>query len=341
VIFWGEESQMRPFHEQFCGTTPARRAHGARFGFTLVELSCDRLRIVSKCNLRAFTLVELLVVIAIIGVLVALLLPAVQAAREAARRSTCANNMKQIGLAIAQYQLAKTVYPPSNTDDVFGFGANPSERNHSWASVIMPYVEQSALKDEINFTISSMDPVNHPAAGTIVPIYRCPSYTGPSMTEDVHYAAGKYAIGNYVSIGASDVDHVYAVSMKPEGVIFPVSEIKPKEVTDGLSKTMFIAESREEKLRVWIDGRTGAFTAVPYDVNNFYSSHQRASLNYTPYYNDGTDVKCAYGPSSMHPGGAHHLYGDGSVHFLLDTISKANYVALCTRAKGEVVDHVD
>jgi prepilin-type N-terminal cleavage/methylation domain-containing protein len=307
-------------------------------GSQVVE--CQILRCAQNDRHRAgaFTLVELLVVIAIIGVLVALLLPAVQQAREAARRSSCQNNLKQIGLAIAQYQLSKSVYPSSNTDDVFNWDDGLSERNHSWASVIMPYIEESSLKDKINFKISSMDPANQPAAGTIVSVYRCPSYTGPALTEDTHYPAGKYAIGNYVSIGASDVDHVYAVSQKPEGVIFPVSKIKPKEVTDGLSNTMFIAESREEKLRVWIDGRTGAYTALAYG-NGFPIFAQPIALNYTPYY--VAEVKCAYGPSSMHPGGAHHLFGDGSVHFLLDTISKKTYVGLCTRAGGEILDNVD
>src|SRR5262245_39720983 len=102
---------------------------------------------------RAFTLVELLVVIAIIGLLVAMLLPAVQSSREAARRSSCSNNMKQIGLAIAGYQLTKTVYPPSNTDEQFEWGGTGRLPNHSWASLIMPYVENSPLHDAINFKI--------------------------------------------------------------------------------------------------------------------------------------------------------------------------------------------
>src|SRR5207253_1844655 len=104
-------------------------------------------------------------------------------------------------------------------------------------------------------------------------------------------------------------------------------------VTDGLSKTIFIAESREERMRVWIDGRTAANTALPYDPDSGVTG--AVSLNYTPYYNDG-DVTCDYGPSSMHVGGAYHLFGGGSVHFLVDGISPATYVGLCTRAGGEI-----
>jgi len=289
---------------------------------------------------RAFTLVELLVVIAIVGMLMALLLPAVQSAREASRRTSCANNMKQIGLAIAQYQLSKTVYPASCTNDVFIWDDGRSELNHSWASLIMPYVEESALKDKIKITVSAMASVNEVAAATVVPIYRCPSYTGPSLTTDPHYPPGKYAIGNYVAMGATDVDHVYAAMFKPEGVIFPVSKIKPKEVTDGLSKTIFIAESRDERFRVWIDGRTGAYTALPGPPTNFTLPSAPIALNFTPYYDDG-DIECLYGPSSTHPGGAHHLLGDGSVHFLVNSINRAPYVGLCTRAGGETIDYVD
>ncbi|HEY2881112.1 MAG TPA: DUF1559 domain-containing protein, partial [Pirellulales bacterium] len=119
------------------------------------------------------------------------------------------------------------------------------------------------------------------------------------------------------------------------------SKIRPADVTDGLSKTIFIAESREEKMRVWIDGRVAANTALRYTGDDADSSVQPAvSLNYTPYYNDG-EFFAAYGPSSTHPGGAYHLLGDGSVHFLLDSISATVYVALTTRAGGETIDHVD
>jgi prepilin-type N-terminal cleavage/methylation domain-containing protein len=287
----------------------------------------------------AFTLVELLVVIAIIGALVALLLPAVQNSREASRRTGCSNNLKQIGLAVEGYLHAKTVYPPSNTDDVFIWDTGDELRNHSWMSLIFPYAELGNLGLTIDYKISAMLPKNRPAAGTIVSLYRCPSYTGLDYTDDSHYPTGKYAIGNYVSIGASDLDHIWGDRVKPEGVIFPEAKIKPAEVTDGLSNTMFIAESREERMRVWIDGRTAANTALA--LEDAYSpASAPASLNYTPYYNDG-DLICDYGPSSMHPGGAYHLYGDGSVHFLRDGIAAAVYVGLCTRAGGETASHVE
>jgi prepilin-type N-terminal cleavage/methylation domain-containing protein len=289
---------------------------------------------------HGFTLVELLVVIAIIGLLVAMLLPAIQSSREAARRSACSNNLKQIGLAIAGYQLTTTVFPPSNTDDVLEWDVAERLRNHSWASLIMPYLENSPLHDAINFKISSMNVANQRAAGTVVPVYRCPSYTGPALTNDEHYLPDKYAIGNYVAIGASDVDHIWGIQMKPEGVIFPLAQIKPKEVSDGLSKTMFIAESREERMRVWIDGRIGAFTALCYDTSGGSDNHGLLALNATPYYDDG-DIRCDYGASSMHPGGALHLFGDGSVHFFTEKITAAHYVSLLTRAGGEIVADVD
>jgi prepilin-type N-terminal cleavage/methylation domain-containing protein len=277
----------------------------------------------------AFTLVELLVVIAIIGLLVGLLLPAIQSSRESSRRSSCTNNLKQIGLAIAGYQAARTVYPASNTNELNNWDVVGNVPNHSWASVILPYAEQRNLDARIDYTLSAMHPKNQLAALQIVPIYRCPTYTGPDFTDDTHYPEGKYAIGNYVALGASDVDHIWGPGVEPDGVIFPQGKVTPAEVTDGLTSTVFIAESREERLRVWIDGRTAANTALQYDVDGAAGPH--ASLNATPYYDDG-DIVCAFGPSSQHPGGANHVLGDGSVHFYRDDIEPKVYVALCTRA---------
>jgi prepilin-type N-terminal cleavage/methylation domain-containing protein len=281
---------------------------------------------------RAFTLVELLVVIAIIGVLVGLLLPAIQASREAARRASCTNSLRQIGLAIAGYQVARTVYPASNTDELNNFDVIGAIPNHSWASVILPYVEQRQLEATIDYKHSAMHADNQIAAGQVVPLYRCPSYTGAEFSDDPHYPEGKYAIGNYVALGATDIGHIWLPTLEPEGVIFPQSATRPADVTDGLSHTALIAESREERMRVWIDGRTAANTALAHESDDGVVA--RASLNVTPYYDDG-DIVCAYGPSSTHPGGAYHLLGDGSVQFYRDEIAPVIYSALVTRAGNE------
>jgi hypothetical protein len=158
---------------------------------------------------------------------------------------------------------------------------------------------------------------------------------GPEFSADRHYSHGDYAIGNFVAIGASDIDHIWGSVVKPDGVIYPKAEITPAEITDGLSNTMFIAETREENLSVWIDGRTAAKTALPLSID---FSPPRAAINYTPYYKD-SEFLSLYGPSSTHLGGAYHLFGDGSVRFLSELINARTYVALCTRAGGEALDH--
>ena len=297
---------------------------------------------------KGFTLIELLVVIAIIGVLVGLLLPAIQASRESARRIQCSNNLKQIGVAIENYQLAKKVYPPSSTHDLtynWDF-----LKQHSWASFILPYLEQGNLSNTIDYTQDLRHPSNRSATSTIISVYRCPAYTGDDFSQHREYIAddGSYAIGNYVALGATDVNHIWRSRLEPDGVIFPQSEIRPADVSDGLSHTVLIAESREERTRVWMDGLTGSFTALRQDRSNPTYTGREISLNRSPYYGsisrNGRRMSryySEYGPSSVHPGGAHHLVGDGSVRFIMDEISTDNYVALCTRAGNEVVDDVD
>ena len=290
---------------------------------------------------RGFTLVELLVVIAIVGVLIGLLLPAIQASRASSRRSTCSNNLKQIGLAIENYQLAKEVYPPSSTHDVTTHWDLLEQ--HSWASLILPYLEQDNLSDEIDYSQDLRYSANRLAASTIVPLYRCPSYTGDEFSQLPEYNAdvSNYAIGNYVALGATDVGHIWGERFKPDGVIFPQSEIRPAEVTDGLSHTVFIVESREEAFRVWMDGLTASLTALRYDPSNGPSyAGLEISLNYSPYYS-ASRYHLEYGPSSLHAGGAFHLFGDGTVRFITDETSVASYIALCTREGEEVIDDVD
>lgn len=293
-----------------------------------------------------FTLIELLVVIAIIGILVALLLPAVQQARAAARRTHCRNNLKQIGLAIHNYHDVHRRFPPGNTNDVEqgGWIADPLARHiHSWESMILPFIEASPLYESIDYDVSALHPNNLPAASTVIPAYRCPSYTGPEYSTDENYTrfAPNYAISNYVAMGASDVGHIYGQNtglFQPDGTIYPLSGTRAAEVSDGLSNTVVIVETREEKMAVWIDGGTAAVVALRYDPGNSptYAGTEIA-LNYSPYF-DYSDPYAQWGPSSRHTGGAFHLLGDGSVQFISENIDAGVYVALSTRAGREAIE---
>ncbi|MFO0919296.1 MAG: DUF1559 domain-containing protein, partial [Planctomycetaceae bacterium] len=131
------------------------------------------------CRRAAFTLIELLVVISIIAILLALLLPAVQQAREAARRTACRNNLKQIGLALHNYESAFGTFPAGSTSiiDYGVWSTDPSQYHlHSWASLILPQLDQSNLYNQVNYNVSALDALNVVAASQKIAVYRCPSY---------------------------------------------------------------------------------------------------------------------------------------------------------------------
>ena len=299
---------------------------------------------------HAFTLVELLVVIAIIGVLVALLLPAVQAAREAARRTQCKNNLKQIALAVHNYHDSHNVFPPSSTS---GLGAgvwnypgtgptDPSIHLHSFASLLLPYMEQGSIASQIDYNISALDPANHAAASQILPFYRCPSYAGNDYSDDPLYTTtvghDRFAIRNYVTLGARTVLGLSGAT-PADGVMFPGSNTGFRDVTDGASSTIAFAETREERSAVWIDGTSAAVAARWTDLSSPTFAGNTVSINHTPYFPGGVflnSIGQEYGPSSFHPGGAQHAFVDGSVQFLSETVEASVYDALTTRAGGEV-----
>jgi prepilin-type N-terminal cleavage/methylation domain-containing protein/prepilin-type processing-associated H-X9-DG protein len=294
-----------------------------------------------KVRRRAFTLIELLVVMAVIGILVAILLPAVQWAREASRLASCRNNLRQIGIAIHSYQLSRVYYPPSSTTFIENgvWSSNPTSYHlHSWASLILPELEQSGLHDLVNYNVSALDVANRRAAATIVPVYRCPSYLGNIYSLEPRYVqlSSQFALRNYVAIGATTIEDLWK---KPDGVIFWQAHLGPSDLTDGTSHTLLIAETREQNAAVWIDGSASSVSSLIYDPNSGTYSDPVASLNYTPYYpSGGQGIDCVWGPSSRHVGGANHLFADGSVRYLMDTIDVAVYAAQTTRAGSEALD---
>ena len=293
-------------------------------------------------HLRGFTLIELLVVIAIIAVLIALLLPAVQQARESARRAACRNSLKQIGLALHNYEGSFTTFPPGSTSIIdYGiWSSNPAQYHlHSWASLILPNLDQAAVYNKVNYNVSALDPVNYAMASQRIAAYRCASFNGGDYSLDPLYTAlsPKFAIRNYVALGATTVGKLWK---DPDGVFYGMSRTRIADITDGTSSTLFVTETRDQNASVWIDGGTAALTSRRYDDSNppSYAANQ-ISLNFYPYYPAaGQGIDCLWGPSSLHTGGALHLFGDGSVKFISQNINYTVYDALTTRAGGEALD---
>ncbi|HUG89321.1 MAG TPA: DUF1559 domain-containing protein [Planctomycetaceae bacterium] len=295
-----------------------------------------------------FTLIELLVTIAIIGTLLALLLPAVQQAREAARRTQCRNNLKQIGLALQNYHEQFGQLPPSSTSHVEQgvWRSQPWQYHlHSWASLLLPAIDQANVQHEIDYSVSALAPQNQPAAAQRLAVYLCPSYSAPLTSTDPLYTdlSPDYALRNYVAMGATDIGRLW---QNPDGAIYHRSNTRITDLLDGSSNTIVIVETRETGAAVWIDGGAAAVAARRFDPSNPPSyAGPEIALNYTPYYRTETDsagnklyesIDCLYGPSSMHAGGVFHLFGDGHVQFLSDHLDEAAYVALASRHGGEL-----
>jgi prepilin-type N-terminal cleavage/methylation domain-containing protein len=298
---------------------------------------------------RGFTLVEVLVVVAIIGLLVGLLLPAVQVAREAARRSQCGNNLRQIGLALQAHEGARGRLPAGSTDPVvdgvWNWADTPDAKHHGWATLILPHLEEANLATLVDPRKSAFDPANMPAAGTVIPLYRCPSFPGTPFAKDPLYLAlgSPYAVRNYVAIGATTAGRLYwepsfRTPETQDGGIYPQSKTRFRDITDGLSRTILVSETREQNAAAWIDGSTASITSRRIDASNAptYTGPENA-LNYVPYYRygGGQSIDMDYGPSSVHAGAVGQLRADGSVEFLADSTPPAVYDALVTRAGAD------
>jgi len=295
-----------------------------------------------------FTLVELLVVIAIIGVLIALLLPAVQAAREAARRMQCANHLKQIALGIASYETSCGMFPPGRVGHDLA-GTEPyTQVGTSGFVVILPQIEQQVLYDMFDFrdgpwtyTATWYLTTNGRAIGERPSVYVCPSddsepYAQTTVVGGAYVTDGKpAATGSYAlvagTIGAAG-GLSQAMKYNNTGLFFYNTPLKVGDVTDGLSRTMFVGEV--------VEGHT-------LDSSNIWSRNLRAMdtsrstsnpLNTWPgepiyMTNYGLKVNGAF--ASRHPGGVNFAFGDGHVQFVEENIALDVYHSLATRDGGE------
>jgi len=282
-----------------------------------------------------FTLVELLVVIAIIGILIALLLPAVQAAREAARRTQCSNNLKQMGLAIHNYMDQHREYFPPGS---------PGPRRHGLFSHILPFLELQTIHDELDL---DGDTFIEPHRYTPIDVYFCPSYPGERVVRNKANGYKNGASCTYLGVAGVLREGVETTPDEGGGAI-PKNGMfgwefvrRANQVGDGLSNTLTMGEyvQRDDEgefgdfpgnVRPWILGATQTskasytFRVCVYPINSrVQRSRDGIPFNHLPL-------------GSYHPGGAHFLLGDASVRFLSETMPFDVYQALSTCNGKEV-----
>lgn len=295
-----------------------------------------------------FTLVELLVVIAIIGILVSLLLPAVQAAREAARRMQCANNFKQVALALHNYESTNGVFPAGS--QINNIGCNPasggSRRGFNWGTAILPYLEQSAVYDKMDPTKATHEAPNWAidAVGAIIPAFVCPSDPWGSRRVNVtsvalpgrSSAADDFGPTNIVGIADSTTwlcDMNCGSSCTPtssgNGVLFNYGYVSTASIRDGTTNTLLLGE--------FTNGRNESFPGTPWA--NWDLTDTSEGINGPNTLPGGATTWNFYRNrlGSWHGGGALFALCDGSVHFLSQTIDAETLKSLTTRAGGEVV----
>ncbi|MEX2113749.1 MAG: DUF1559 domain-containing protein [Pirellulales bacterium] len=292
---------------------------------------------------RGFTLVELLVVIAIIGSLVALLLPAIQASREAARRSQCQNNLRQIGVAMHNFHAATGRFPPgfvSRAETTDGEGLGPG---WGWAAHLLGYLEEANVR--VNLEREILDPVHDDVRVTRLPVFLCPSDITDRPTFDVTNEDVEplttLAFANYVGVGGT-----LEVSGFPDtgaGVLVRNRRFSTAQISDGTSKTLMVGErgGRRSPQTTWVGAVTGA--GVPpsnpeFEVegppvlvltNTGEAEEARVPNNPLDHVEDS---------NSEHADGVNFLFCDGSVRIIGNLVDPRLWQALGTRAGGEVFD---
>lgn len=341
---------------------------------------------------RGFTLIELLVVIAIIAVLISLLLPAVQQAREAARRSQCRNNLKQLGLALHNYESEHRTFPPNLIPGLYPgqtYG-NYSAGNWGVLAFLTPFLDQTPVYNLMNlnaptyastFPYNIADPNNQKAAGMLIPLFLCPSDRAVSLGSD--YGVTALAPANYVANQGSGINTINGSPANgspynANGVMYANSRTRIADILDGTSNTACMSESilGDGQTKVLETGTPPGSPKFAYKyLMTFQSSMDDASCDaainwnyadlrqflwysgeirnttYNHYYTPNDKrYDCvtnafaqAYigigwkGARSLHTGGVHLLLCDGSVRFVSDNVSSVAWMALSTRAGGEVV----
>jgi prepilin-type N-terminal cleavage/methylation domain-containing protein/prepilin-type processing-associated H-X9-DG protein len=306
----------------------------------------------------AFTLIELLVVIAVIGVLVALLLPAVQKVREAANRSQCSNNLKQIGLGLHNYHDTHRIFPPGYSGDVHHPSADPDTLDGplgwAWGSYLLPFVEQENLHRQLRRDLACWDAANAGPAATRVALFLCPSAPRTDTPTVVRNAGGTVlaTFGKSTYVGNAGHEEPWGGpigdwSSIANGPLFRNSRVRMADVTDGLSSTVFVGEHSTISDKTWVGvvpgARVCAFDPTRFPLTGCDSAATLVLVHSGPAAGELDVIHPPNAPTSHvcqmyanHPGGAHVLLGDGSVRFISEMIHHDTWAAISSRNGGEV-----
>jgi prepilin-type N-terminal cleavage/methylation domain-containing protein len=289
-----------------------------------------------------FTLLELVVVLAILGILIALILPAVQQAREASRRTICRSNLRQIALAIHAYHAAHNCFPPEIIDSV------PRARPHSndawgWPTMLLPFLDQATLYDQLSpqgnlYVFDDYFDTHgkiYPFSETALAALRCPSSALPAVSMTV----GPDALRPW-QIGYATMDYRGCIVGGRRGVFVSTGSGTPirfADVTDGASQTIAVGEGphpgpKGTSWPTWV-GRTGSSHGLVFQPS------QLCPLNGTDKSRSGQywTRLCVETAASFHSGGIEFAFADGSVHFINDSIDNRTFFWLCHRADGKIV----
>lgn len=300
----------------------------------------------SRSTRPGFTLVELLVVIAIIGILVALLLPAVQSAREAARRMQCSNNLKQMGLAVHNFHGAQSGSPPVHIDEPGG-----SRKGSTWMLVILPYLEQTNLYDQFDLGVNwdvSPNPTAAALPGAALPVYRCPTRRSTATLSDNQPQVG--ATGDYAAVSRASANYQHqhqGSSVLWGGMIGTVRtgktwrpEISFSDVIDGLSNTLFIGEKHIHSTELNKGGSQGGSADGNIYITEqtaWYECHSVRQIDHPNGLARGAQDNRGnrhHTFGSWHNDGCQFLLGDGSVRMLSNTIDVVTLTRIGDRRDG-------